>query len=117
MFGLAPHLIVINASQKHLFVPLPQFLVKLVRAFLGGRRRVWYWRAILDLGSFDQLRNPGGNLPARLQGDAFPIHDSRDAMGGRVNENVIGGYVVVKKGECFSVAAGLSGEENREDGE
>src|SRR5882762_3401035 len=102
MIGLASHLIVKNVPQKHLLEPLPELLVELVRAFLGGGRRcIGYRRAIIDLGSFEQLRNPGGNFPGRLQGDAFPVHDTRDAMGGRVNEDVTGGYVVVTKGECF----------------
>jgi hypothetical protein len=115
MFGLATHLIVKNAPQKHLLVSLPQLRVKLVRAVFGGRRDVGYRRTIIDLGSFKQLRNPD-NFPGRLQGDAFPVHNSRDTMGGRVNEDVIGGYIVVKKGKGFDIA-GLWREKNRENGE
>src|SRR5216684_5287267 len=103
MFRLASHLIVKNVSQEHLLEPLPQLRVKLVRTFFGARRHVGYRRTIIDLGSFEQLRNPN-NFPGRLQGDAFPVHDSSDAMGHRVNEDVIGGYVVVEKRKCLSVA-------------
>src|SRR6266403_744815 len=113
MFGLTSHLVVKNASQKHMLEPLPQLRVKLARAFFGVGFR--HRRTIIDLGSFEQLRNPD-NFPGRLQGDAFPVYNSRDVVGGRINEDIVGGYIVVKKGKSFSVA-GLRREKNWENGE
>ena len=112
--ALTSHLVAKNASQKHMLEPLPQLRVKLARAF-GVGSYVRHWRTTIDLGSFEQLRNPD-NFPGRLQGDAFPVYNSRDVVCGRVNEDVVGGYIVVKKGKGFSVA-GLRREKIWENGE
>jgi hypothetical protein len=118
VFEISPCLVVENASQKHLLESLPLLLLRSVRAWLRGRRRVGYLRVTMefqDLGSFEQFRNPG-NFPVWLQGNAFPIHDSPDAMSGRVNEDFVGGYVIVEEGESLGVA-GIWREKDGENGE
>jgi len=114
MFRLITHLIVKNASQMHMLEPLPQLRVKLARAFFirGGRYGHRRTAVDRDLGSFEQLRNPD-NFPRRLYGDAFPVHDSRDAVGGLVNEDVVSG-IVVEKGTGFCIAGGPGGEKSGE---
>jgi hypothetical protein len=57
--------------------------------FIGGGAGSGICRTS-DLGSFEQFRNTG-NCPERFQGDAFPVHDSRDAVGGRLHEDAIMG--------------------------